>query len=389
MSDTSASRTITRRAFLGDCTAGVAALAVGGGAVACASERPDGPDSTDGEATGPRVAWVRDSSATSWDFSPASGYYDFIDQATVNAMLDAAVVALTRQPDPASAWRQVMATYVAGDIVAVKINTNDTNWGESLINAVGEVNNAIVRGLLSAGVPEDRIHVYDAMRPGGGHMPARIAERTLARYPRVGFLDHDTATWGTGFVHESVAYAGNADFICNHLCAAQHLISVPLLKAITPFWGVSGALKLHLGTIRDPGVTHGSLHYTNPTLNPAAVINANPHVRDKLRLVVADGLFGMDSGIHFPGDDPAENHVDVPRRWWTFGDGAANSLLVAFDPVAIDSVMHDIIARERVARGLAPMAEPVLQAAAAAQLGVHESAADMRYRQIQLDQIEA
>jgi hypothetical protein len=376
---------LTRRAFLADCAAGIAALATGAGLAACGQDSGVGPGA--GEAR-PRVAWARNPLATRWDFSPRTPYFDSIDQEVVNGMMDAAIGALTRQADPAAAWSQVMDSYAQGDIVAVKINTNDANWGDELINAVSEVIVAVVRGLLSAGVPEERIHVYDAMRPGGGRMPPRIPDRTRAVYGRVVFLDCDTATWGSGFPGEEVAYAGATDHVVSHLCEAQHLISVPLLKAITPFWGVSGALKLHNGTIRHPPWTHDSLYSADPAVNAAAIINGNPHVRGKLRLVVADGLFGMDSGVHFPLDDPAENHVDVPRPWRIFGDQAANSLLAAFDPVAIDSVMQDLVGQERAARGLPAMDRPILQAAAAANLGVHESSAALQYRRIDLVRID-
>lgn len=377
-------RRLTRRAFLGDCAAGAAAWAVG--AAACGQDRAAGPDEP--EAPGPpRVTWVRDPAAAGWDFAPGTRYWDAVDQGAVDGMMDAAVTALTGASRPAAAWRRVMASYRRGDVVAVKLNTNDANWGDDLIGALGEVAVAVARGLRSAGVPEDRIRFYDASRPGGGRMPAHIPDRTRAVYPAVGFLDTDTATYGTGFADEQVAYGGVRDDIANHLCAAQHLISMPLLKAVTPEWGTSGALKLHLGSVGRPRQAHESLYVDDPALNAAAVINANPHVRGKLRLVVADGLYGMDSGIHFPVDDPGENPADIPRPWRTFGGQAASCLLLAFDPVAIDSVMHDIVARERAARGLAPLGRPILQAAAAAGLGVHETAADLRYRGIDLVRI--
>lgn len=378
---------------MSDCTVGLAALTVGSSMVACgddSSVRPDGSESAVDERreTEPRVAWVRDPAATSWDFSSSTRYFDFIDQDTVNGMMDAALVALTRESDPAAAWGRVMGAYKTGDIVAVKINTNDANWGDGLINAVSEVIIAVVRGLLSAGVPGELIHVYDAMRPGAGRMPSYIPDRTHAVYGNVVFMDHDTATWGTGFPDEEIVYAGAIDHICSHLCEAHHLISIPLLKAIAPDWGSTGALKLHNGTIRYPAKTHGSLYSADPTVNAVAIINSNFHICDKLRLVVADGLFGMDSGTHFPTEDPAENHDDIPRPWQIFGHRAANTLLAAFDPVAIDSVMQDIIEQERAARGLAVMGRPILQAAAAANLGVHETSAALQYRRIDLVRID-
>jgi hypothetical protein len=275
-----------------------------------------------------------------------------------------------------------MDAYRAGDVVLVKINTNDINWGDNLINATPEVINAVVRGLKSAGVPEASIHVYDATRPGSGPIPARYVQKTRALYPEVVFLGPDTASFRGGHPNQVVSLPeiGWTVRLCDWICTAQHLVAVPLLKAIRIDWGNSGALKLHHGTIDGPQGTHTYLVNTAASRNPVAAINNNPHVRDKLRLVVADGLFGMWSGRHFSGR--GESLTDVPAPWWTFGNGATNSLILGVDPVAIDCVLVDLVNRERNARLLPPTTHPIIDACAAAGLGLQEHSPALAYSRI-------
>jgi len=67
-----------------------------------------------------------------------------------------------------------------------------------------------------------------------------------------------------------------------------------------------------------------------------ADINNNPHIRDKTRLILADGIFGN-----------AHSFDQDPERWNIFGNDDSNIFFFSTDPVAISSVMSDYIMEER------------------------------------------
>jgi len=373
---------LDRRSFLQTLTAGVAGLLAGG--IPCTSRAARSLAAGNPPALSAvpahRVVHAYDAEATSWNFSTGF-YYDYVVQARVDALVDRAMVELTDAPSPTDAWRQVLALYRPGEIVALKINTNDVNWGQNLILSTPELVSSVVRGLKSAGIPEPSIHVYDSTRPGSGSIPQRYRDKTHNRYPGVVFVGPDDSGFSGGYPNQVVSMSniGWSGRISDELCRAQHLIALPVLKAIRIDWGNSGALKLHHGTIDTPQGTHVHLVNARAATNPVAAICNNPHVRGKLRLVVADGLFGMWSGKHFVGRGET---TDVPAPWQTFGGGAANSVLVGVDPVAIDCVQLDLINRERARRALTQTTHPLLDACAEAGLGIQEHSATLDYTQI-------
>jgi len=373
--------TLDRRSFLRTITAGAAGclagvLAFRGRGIAetlpLAAARTAAP-----AAFANRVVHVHDTAATSWNFTSGL-YYDHVTQAAVDAMMDAGITALTGDTAPDTAWRRIMTLYRPGHVVAVKINTNDVNWGSNLILSVPEVINSVVRGLKSAGIPESSIHVFDSTRPGSGPMPQRYLDKTHALYPGVVFIGPDDSGFFGGYPNQVISMPGINQTLrlSDELCRAQHLIAMPILKAIRLDWGNSGALKLHHGTIDAPQGTHVHLVNSMAATNPVAAINANTHVRNKLRLVVSDGLFGMWSGRHFTGRGET---TDTPAPWQTFGGRAANSLFLAVDPLAVDCVQLDLINRERAARSLPQTRHPILDACARAGLGIQEHSTTLEY----------
>lgn len=319
----------------------------------------------------PRVVRVQDSRATSWDFI-GQYYWQHVDQGAVDRMVEEGIQRLTSATNAADGWRAIMTGYAAGDIVALKINCNDCwNSNQNEIDATPHVINAVIRGLQSMGVPEADIHVIE---PTEGGMPRQrilyqyYYDLIHALYPGVQIFDGADSTFRAGGDAARLTFPdGRTDRISDLIVNADHLINMPLLKAINPNWGISGAIKNHQGSIQFPGRNHAT--GTSVAANPFVTINQNPHIRDKTRLIVADGLFGTWTGIHFFGSGEDD---DVPNRWQIFGNGAPNSLFFATDSVAVDSVMQDLVAAERTARRLGTMGDPPLHAAASAGLGVHE-----------------
>lgn len=108
--------------------------------------------------------------------------------------------------------------------------------------------------------------------------------------------------------------------IADRLVESDYIIHVPLLKAITPIWGISGCIKGMMGVVPNPLGLHSYLSRETAD-NAAVLVYQNPHIRGKVVLNVADGLFGNYTGIHFPNsesDNPDIRPNDIPRRFLTF-----------------------------------------------------------------------
>ena len=88
------------------------------------------------------------------------------------------------------------------------------------------------------------------------------------------------------------------------LVDADHLINIPILKSHGSY--VTLALKNHYGSIAFENYSLSTMHqffnqgnYAGPLdlnkNNILADISNNPHIRDKTRLVIGDGIFGKPS----------------------------------------------------------------------------------------------
>jgi len=334
-----------------------------------------------------RVVRVHGDSATNWDFS--TGYYwQYVDQSAVDRMVEEGVKNLTDTATEQEAW-QSLIPYATGQTVGIQINGNDF-WArgnpEGDINTLPHIICAVIKGLKSIGIPESRIHVLEPTSsvPNGNRLfPAHYYNIIHGLYPNVVMLDSDDSTFG-GNEELKVTFGTGEQYLSNLLADVDHLILIPIMKAITPDWGITGTIKLMQGVVENPGMLHDYLADVTAD-NPDVLVYQNPHVINKVRLIVGDGIFGTWTGIHFNGPyggadtvQPPNTRSDIPNRWITFDNGAPNSLFFAIDPVAIDCVMYDHIFRERndqnqvPGQSLAPFNEPQLIAGAAAGLGIRE-----------------
>jgi len=104
--------------------------------------------------------------------------------------------------------------------------------------------------------------------------------------------------------------------LSNILLECDALINVPVLK-VHGMSGTSYALKNHYGTVDAPETLH------NPLSRCIAELNALPEIRDRTRLVIGDAL-----GVCLYG-------ASVWPYWRE--EKAHDSILVSFDPVAVDT----------------------------------------------------
>jgi uncharacterized protein (DUF362 family) len=317
------------------------------------------------------VIHLHSTAATSWNFS--SGWYgDYVSQSKVNEMVDRGVKELTGQSTVAAAWSALLPGYAAGKGVAMKVNFNNAQSctdNDNIIDALIEPVNSLISGMKLAGVREQDIWIYDAIRP----IPARFRNRCTAA--NVHFVDHEcaeTATFVSTNPNAAVTFANSnllARRLADVLINASYLINIPIIKE----HGISGVtlgFKNHFGSIKYViGAGADNLHdYIDPNnsafsanYNPLVEINQNPHIRNKTVLIVGDGLYGA-----------LINTNVVPTRWQSFGNAACNSLLFARDPVAIDCVMMDLLYAEYNSQPGNDHVDDYLKLAATAGLGVFE-----------------
>ena len=273
-------------------------------------------------------------------------------------------MALTDAATAADAWRALLPHYQPGQGIAIKANF--ANGGNGRIDASIQTLNAIVAGLKSIGVVESDVWVFDASQK----IPDRFIE--MCQFPGVKFFDngaHTRAGFESGDPNAFIAWSAPpagvppqpqiriTDLIVN----AGYFINLPIFKGHISGAGVTLGFKNHLGSTNYPRGFHTYIFPASENwrmeYNALVDLYNNPHIRYKTILTIGDGLFtGWDWGA-------------PPMTMATFGNKTPNTLFFATDPVAIDSVMADLLAAEWP---IQPEAPNYLRLAAAAGIGVYE-----------------
>jgi hypothetical protein len=319
---------------------------------------------------------VWSSTATSWNGQ--TQFWSYVNQPQVTAMVNDGVTTLTNTNTVADAWRAIIPGYTTGQKIAIKVNFNNmpdsAGCGATVsdIDSVIEPINAIIAGLISMGVAENDIWVYDAMR----RIPDRFV--TPCPYPNVQFFDkfggcsrRQVAGWGNYTVTFSSGIS-SVQHIAVPLLNAAYLINVPIMK---PHFcnGVTLGFKHHYGTIDSPGDLHRYSFVScdgtqySADRNPLVDIMRDPNVGPKTVLTIGDGLLCCREGENRP-----------PTAWASFDYRPPNSMFFSRDLVAIDCVMHDFIRYEHNIEGITfyPQSGRYLELAANAGLGTCEHVAN-------------
>lgn len=223
-------------------------------------------------------------------------------------MLERGICEFTGKSKPAEGWSSIFS---ASDMVGIKINC----LGKPKMSTTPEVVDAIVAGLKSAGVKEDRIVVFDLF---GSHM-------TMSRFK---LRDKDQSVrfvhnkqWG--YEEEWRTHPSGKTKLTNILLKADKVISVPVFKdhALS---GVTCALKnMAFGCVINP-----SAHHRNMCDPGIANLYNLPPIREKTALIVADGAF-----IQYDGGPQSTPAARLPF----------NSLFLTTDPVALDKMAWEYI----------------------------------------------
>ncbi|MFH1769733.1 MAG: PKD domain-containing protein [Parcubacteria group bacterium] len=340
----------------------------------------------------PRVVSVHNSLATTWESMSDGNPRNCMDQAEINRMVERGVISLTGCATSAEAWSSLIP-YQSGDDVVLKMNFNniwrlDNFEGDSAMNAYPQVANAVIDGLVSIGIPSDKIWIVDPSRAINDAFRAGITDpdiqyattssvEDIGGRPNVHHTDY--VAWDSPYASMSIGADGTEMYIkpAEIFVEAEHIINIPQLKghSDTPDdpardkANITLGLKNHFGSVlirrQNEGWVdaHNYFYITgslySPECNPLADISLNPVFRDKTRLTIGDGLMGH-----------PYNNTHSPLPWVTFDNRPPETLFFSQDPVAVDSVMFDYLNRECTAIGAFRRVDDILQYAANAGLGV-------------------
>ena len=356
------------------------------------------------EGTRTKVLRVYHANATTRVFQDSvtggKRYWEHVDIDACRRMINDGLKIFTKKDTLEEVWDGIFhqnggTGYRKGQKIAIKLNWNDCDPslgdgpnGNYLVSNIQLVQ-AVIESLLShvPGLKPDNLLIGD---------PSRTP------YDRIRSALSDSGVQVIEFKPDVFAASANArvnypkwhdDYVCNSMFGqSDHLIEMPLLKAITPSWGVAGVLKDAQGKVGLANTSYQwnrkawmekhkhTFSYTD-NLNTLVHMNSHPWIKDKRRLIIADGLYGLYNGQHFP----SEPRDDIPRPWILFNNTSPNSILFSTDPVAIDCVMHDLVRFERISQGLTgsfikpiKFQKPIQLACAAAGLGINDDPVESR-----------
>lgn len=304
-----------------------------------------------------------------------------LDQEAVRQMVNAGILAFTGEKDPKEAWRKIIPD--VGKKVAIKINCQIQG-----VYTKAKVVQPLIEGLTASGVPADNIIIYDMTfnafdlagfkrNLGSGVNVGRVAD--FGGYSR--FLFHRLANLLTGGYENSawnlLAFVaresrfGVVRFLANLLLLGkkpkwdcEYLINVPVLKALDGYSGISQSMKNHYGSFGNPSEHHADI------MDHIPLINSQPEIRNKTRLIVMDAVFGEYKWIN------GRDQKYVSR---------VNKILIADDPVAIDTLGWRMIEELRKTHGLPPVSPPPTFLAKAARMGLgHDNPARIELVPVQL-----
>jgi uncharacterized protein (DUF362 family) len=273
-----------------------------------------------------------------------------IDGARVAKEIEAGMAALTGEKDMAKAWGQFVGPK---DVVGIKVNP----IGEAILSTKPEVVDAVIAGLLAAGVKKENIVIWDRRLPQlteAGFTEERFPGirilGTEMKGPDGEFYDGKGELWAKDNIdREALPYVADLEmkydketlpFMINEGKASYFtkivtgkvtkIVNVPILKNAGAT--TTCCLKnLSYGSLSNTARLHKI--WMNSVVEPCAF----PVLRDKVVLNVVDGLQACYDGG--PGANPKFIYD-------------ANVMLFGSDPVAVDAVAHDIVVKERMARGV-------------------------------------
>jgi len=265
-----------------------------------------------------------------------------INSETAKKMVDKGIMQFTGKENLRDAWASILRSLSPNDVVSIKVNCINSS-----LPSHPEVVNAIVAGLIAAGVKENNIIIWDKT----SRELARCGYKINTSDVGVRCFGSDESGWG---YDKQVRVADKNIRLSKILTVSDHIINVPVLKNHN-LCGVTLGMKNHYGSVDNPGSLHGSIFRFMQCDPYIAELNNVPEIRDKTRLIVLDGLIGAyQSG---PGGRPQ----------FVF-----NSIILGQDPVAVDYKGWEIIKAERQQHGMGMSQPKHIKTAAKLGLGIND-----------------
>jgi hypothetical protein len=341
-------RKLTRRQFIKLSSAAAAAgLLVGCGG--CAAPKPSTsrenvlkfhPDAPS-KVAHTHHAGVWTGAPTDGSLADSSEENNLLATETLREMLDASITELTGLDEARDAWAVLFSP---DERVAIKVNT----FRNSLIWTHVPLVTAVTDSLQDAGIPAEQIVIFD------------YYTRELEK---AGFAINEDGPgvrcYGTESNYTQEGTVKGRDIkLSDILLACDALINMPVLKSHM-ISGVSFAMKNHYGSISSPSLLHSDIG------NAMAELNALSPIKDRTRLIVGDALTAC---LKYLGSYP----------YWS-SDWTGDSILLSFDPVAIDTVALQMLEQLLTDEGgdpssLLAMATPCLESGAELGLGTNDPA---------------
>jgi hypothetical protein len=261
----------------------------------------------------------------------------------VKEMMDSSLKTLTGQPSAVAALESLLPGLDVTKKIAIKINTLfDTNTRWEVVKAITDRLCQMLGGTFPAG----NISIYDNTSI---YSDGFVADN----FPGInlyGYHDPDpnTPVWvGDTYLDLS-----------SHIVNCDYLINCPVLKDHSGHKWTLG-FKNHIGSVGPVGC-----HSYEPRL---LTLSASPHIKEKTRLIVLSGLFGVYNWG--PGG--------VPLPWLLFPEDATpNLIMLSTDPVTFEHWGIRVINEERVLQGFTIYPDTYCQHAAESpyDLGVYDFA---------------
>lgn len=236
-----------------------------------------------------------------------------INTEIVQNLVDTGVMQLTGQTTIADAWASILVSPSPDDLVTIKVNCINRS-----LPTHPEVVNAIIAGLIAAGVKENNIIIWDRTNDELNKCGYKI------NTSNTGVRCFGTNEKGWGYDNKQVKLANKSVRLSKILTSSDHIINVPVLKDHGAA-GVTLSMKNHYGSVDNPASLHRG--QCDPYIGE---LNNIPDIRDNTRLIVLDGLIGIYKGG--PGGRPQFVY---------------NSMILSQDPVALDYQGWKILETER------------------------------------------
>jgi hypothetical protein len=309
-----------------------------------------------------KVVWIFDPSVAKFDGKNGNWWDDSNTmQVSTDRMMKESLLSLTSINNEAGAWDALFKHfnltkknqsngYAAGQKIAIKINQNNTSTtGQSNtknINATPQLVLSLLRSLIfQAGVPQNRITVFDASR----FITDNLFNKCKSEFPEVIFVDNMggngriKATYIDNSIPFSVDNGALARGIASCAVEADYLINMALLKGHGG-QGVTLCGKNYYGA---------TSIFSSPSKNSHN--NFSPEASGKDRyMTFVDYLGHKDLGgktmlFMIDGIYASKTVSGTPTLKWKmkpFNNRWPSSLFVSQDAVAIDAVGLDFLRAE-------------------------------------------